>query len=162
MFNINPLLLTIILASFIAIISGFYIHCRTSKFENFEDNSIGYVKTLKTIEEQKKENETFLKNYNEYIEKEKLYQKYQIPLTWNNNNTIESMKLQPCLGDVNGSGRMTCYSAPLWWYPNNKYDHNNFRSVYYGDYYNPIYNYLGNAQEMYWDFKSVRNTGNVI
>ena len=67
------------------------------------------------------------------------------------------MQLKPCLATVPGSDRMSCYSAPLWWYPNDKYSADNFKEVYYGDYYNPIYNYLGNAQDMFWDFKSVRN-----
>ena len=74
----------------------------------------------------------------------------------NDNNSLESMKLNPCLGkDTN---RLTCYSAPAWWYPYDKYDSDKFREIYYGDYFNPIYNYLGNAQDMYWDFKSVKNS----
>ena len=75
------------------------------------------------------------------------------------NETLENLNIEPCLGE---EGRMTCYSAPAWWYPNDKYDPDKFRSVYYGDYYNPVYNYLGNAQEMYWDFKKVKNTYNKI
>lgn len=162
MFKINPLLLTLIVGILIAIASGFYIHYRSSNFENFENHSTDFIKTLKTIEEQKKENDDFLKEYNEYKKEEKEKEKNEVPLTWNRNNTIESMKLEPCLADVSGSERMTCYTAPLWWYPDNKYDPDNFRSTFYGDYYNPIYNYLGNVQEMFWDFRNVRKTFDVI
>ena len=162
MFKISPLLLTLVLGILISIVIGFYIHCRSSNFENFENHSVDFVKTLKTIEEQKKENDDFLKYYNKYKEKEKEREKNEVPLTWNRNNTIESIKLEPCIADITGSDRMTCYSAPLWWYPNNKYDPDNFRSIFYGDYYNPIYNFLGNAQEMFWDFKNVRKTFDVI
>ena len=34
-------------------------------------------------------------------------------------------------------------------------DQYNFKVKFDGDYYNNIYNYLGNAQEMYWNFKSI-------
>lgn len=154
MFNYNPLLIMFILLLFSVIIFFVLIHCSISNFENNE------IKTLKSIQEQSIENEEFMKEYTKYKDKDK--DKTEIPLTWNLNNTIETMKLNPCLADDPNSGRMTCYSAPLWWFPMDKYDPNNFRSVYYGDYYNPIYNYLGNAQEMFWDFKTVRDTYNVI
>ena len=48
-----------------------------------------------------------------------------MPFTWNPNNTLESMRLQPCLSDIDrssglsGPGRLTCYTAPAWWYPEN-------------------------------------------
>lgn len=145
MFNLILTILFVVLITF-----GFIIKYNKCNF-------IGEVQTLKTIEEQKKENDIFLKLYNEYTAEQKEKNKNEVPLTWNNNNTIESMKLTPCLADIKDSGRLTCYSAPLWWYPNDKYNPDNFRSIFYGDYYNPIYNYLGNAQEMYWDFKSVKN-----
>lgn len=153
MFKINPFYITIILILIIGIVSAFYIKCKSENFQNHD-----YVQTLKTINEQKTENDEFMKKYNKYKTDEKEKNKDTVPYTWNNNNTIQSMKLEPCLANIPGSDRMTCYSAPLWWYPNNKYEPDNFRSIYYGDYYNPIYNYLGNAQELYWDFKSVKNT----
>lgn len=74
---------------------------------------------------------------------------------WNDNNTLESMITEPCLADTEGVNRLTCFTAPPWWYPMDKYDANKFKSKYYRDSINPIYDYLGNAQEMYWDFKSV-------
>ena len=74
---------------------------------------------------------------------------------WSPNNTLESMITTPCLGDVNNVNRLTCFAAPEWWYPVDKYNSDNFRSKYYGDFVNPIYNYLGNAQDVYWNFKSV-------
>jgi len=157
MFNSHSFLITFFLLAIISVLGGFYVYCRTSKFENYKNFEYGTIKTLKTIEEQQKENDEFMKEYNKYKKQEKVKDKNEVPLTWNENNTIESMKLKPCLADIPGSG-----TAPLWWYPNDKYDADNFKSVYYGDYYNPIYNYLGNAQEMFWDFKQVRNTYNVI
>jgi len=159
----NPLLLTLILGVLIAVAGGFYIYCRTSLFnntENFENFGNDYIRTLPTIEEQQKLNDNFLKDYNQFIKEQRKREKNEIPLTWNINNTIESMKLEPCLANVSGTDRMTCHTAPLWWYPNDKYNPDNFRSVYYGDYYNPVYNFLGNAQEIFWDFITVRNTFN--
>ena len=109
------------------------------------------VKTIPTIQEQKMENDAFMIAYDTKEIIDDILPKEN--LNWNNQNTLESMKLKPCLKD-----RLTCYTAPTWWYPNDKYDPEKFRSIYYGDYYNPIDNYLGNAQEMYWDFKSVKNS----
>lgn len=74
---------------------------------------------------------------------------------WNSNNTLESMITIPNLENVQNVNRLTCFAASPWWYPNDKYNPNNFRSKYYRDSINPIYDYLGNAQDMFWDFKSV-------
>lgn len=74
---------------------------------------------------------------------------------WSPNNTLESMITIPCLENVENVNRLTCFAAPKWWYPNDKYNPNNFRSKYYRESINPIYDYLGNAQDIYWDFKSV-------
>ena len=41
--------------------------------------------------------------------------------------------------------------------PINKYNSDDFKSNHYRESINPIYDYLGNAQDMYWDFKSVNN-----
>jgi hypothetical protein len=108
---------------------------------------------IPTIAEQKKRNNTFLKEYKDYKKKE---EKREVPLT-NANDALESMECNPALKD-----RLTCFSAPAWWYPEKRYDANNFRSIFYGDYYDPAFNYLGNAQEMYWDFKTVRDTYDII
>jgi hypothetical protein len=129
-----------------------------SDMSNFK--KISNFQTVPTVEEQKIENDDFLNSYNNLKKKQDIQEKNDIPFTWNPNNTLESMKLQPCLSDING--RLTCYSAPLWWYPYKKYNKDDFRSIYYGDYFNPIYNYLGNAQEMFWDFKSVKDTFSLI
>lgn len=91
--------------------------------------------------------------------KEQEEKRYDIPLTWNPNNTLESMITVPCLEDDTNVNRLTCFAAPEWWYPRDKYNENNFKSKYYRDSINPIYDYLGNAQDMFWDFKSV--TGKV-
>lgn len=121
------------------------------KFSNFET-----IKTVPIVEEQQIENDDFLYAYENVKKKQEEQDKNKIPYTWNPNNTLESMKLQSCVTD--NDGRLRCYAAPAWWYPYNKYNSENFREIYYGDYYNPIYNYLGNAQEMFWDFKSVKDT----
>jgi hypothetical protein len=117
------------------------------------------------VEEQKIENDEFLNAYNKVKKRQEEQDKNEVPFTWNPNNTLESMRLQPCLSDIDisaGPGRLTCHAAPPWWYPENKYNQDNFRVVYYGDRFNPIYNYLGNAQEMFWDFKSVKDTFSII
>lgn len=122
---------------------------------------VSNFQTVPTVQEQKIQNKEFLDAYQKVIKKQEEKEKNEIPYTWNPNNTLESMIIKPCLSNIDGSfdsGRLTCYSAPAWWYPENKYDPNNFRSIFYGDRYNPLYNYLGNAQEMFWDFKSVRDT----
>ena len=124
-------------------------------------NKVTNFKTIPTIEEQEIKNKKFLKEYNK-IEKKN---KDNILYTWNDNNTLKTMNLKPCLSNIDGSlgpGRLTCYTAPAWWYPKNKYDPDNFKSIYYGDRYNPIYNYLGNVQDMYWDFKSVKDNVSII
>lgn len=121
--------------------------------------------TVPTVEQQKIANDEFLESYKKIKKKQEEQNKDKIPYTWNENNTLESMKLEPCLSNIDeniGPGRLTCYSAPPWWYPFKKYDENNFKSTCYLDRYNPIYNYLGNAQEMFWDFKSVKDTYNEI
>ena len=162
--NANILLITLTL------ILSIYILCNIkSNFDNIAQlklKPIQSIQTTPTIAEQKKVNDEFLKEYSKYKKMEAQQNKDKTPFTWNENNTLESMVLKPCLSENPGNSgnsddsiinRMTCYSAPAWWYPKNKYSPDKFREVYYGDYYNPIYNYLGNAQEMYWDFKSVKN-----
>jgi len=126
---------------------------------------VSNFQTVPTVEEQKIENDEFLDAYNKVKKRQEEQDKNEVPFTWNPNNTLESMRLQPCLSDIDGSaapGRLTCFSAPPWWYPENKYNQDNFRVTFYGDRYNPIYNYLGNAQEMFWDFKSVKDTFSII
>ena len=133
------------------------------KVSNFQ--TVTTVTTVPTVNEQKIENDEFLDAYNKVKKRQEEQDKNEIPLTWNPNNTLESMILQPCLSNIDGSaapGRLTCHTAPAWWYPENKYNPDNFREIYYGDRYNPIYNYLGNAQEMFWDFKSVKDTFSII
>ena len=126
---------------------------------------VSNFQTVPTVEEQKIENDEFLEAYNKIKKRQEEQDKNEVPFTWNPNNTLESMRLQPCLSDIDGplrSGRLTCYTAPEWWYPENKYNQDNFRATFYGDRFNPIYNYLGNAQEMFWDFKSVKDTFSII
>ena len=126
---------------------------------------VSNFQTVPTVEEQKIENDEFLEAYNKVKKRQEEQDKNEVPFTWNPNNTLESMRLQPCLSDIDEPlkpGRLTCYTAPAWWYPENKYNQNNFRVPFYGDRFNPIYNYLGNAQEMFWDFKSVKDTFSII
>lgn len=134
------------------------------KFTNIPDQTFPtdlpntFVRTVNTIAQQKDWNDKFMNKYNKYINEEQKSNNQSTPFMWNDNNTIESMNASPNLSCNSGIHRMTCHAAPEWWYPKDKYNPNNFRSIYYGDYFNPIYNYLGNAQEMYWDFKSVRDS----
>ena len=117
-----------------------------------------FVKTLPTIKQQTEWNNKFMTKYNKFIESENKRNNEEniVPFMWNENNSLDSMKLFPNLS--NETNRMTCHTAPEWWYPKKEYDPNNFRTIYYGDYFNPVYNFLGNAQEMFWDFRSVRNS----
>jgi hypothetical protein len=153
----------LLLISILIIITILFLFSDFSNFKkvsNFND-----IRTIPIIEEQKIRNEEFLEAYDNLTKKQKEQEKNEVPLTWNPNNTLQSMQLEPCLSNIDGSsgpGRLTCFSAPPWWYPEDKYNKDNFRVTYYGDKYNPIYNYLGNAQEMYWDFKSVNDTFSVI
>lgn len=151
--NILTYSITIILIIIILYICLFF---NIDKFDTIPPLGITntYVKTVPTISEQEDWNTKFINKNNKYNEKIKDEQ----PFMWNNNNSLESSVAFPCLGDNSGTDRATCYSAPNWWYPFDKYDPKKFREIYYGDYFNPLYNYLGNAQDMYWDFKSVKNT----
>jgi len=132
--------------------------CNQGIFSNFGNvSNVSNFRNLPTIEEQQIENDEFLVAYDKFKKRQQEQEKNEVPYNWNLNNTLESMKLEPCLADNENGGRLSCFTAPPWWYPETAYKQDNFRSVYYGDYYNPIYNYLGNAQEMYWDFRSVKD-----
>mgnify|MGYP007072293330 CR=1 FL=1 len=96
-------------------------------------SSSSNFRNLPTIEEQKIENEEFLVAYDKFKKKQEEQEKNQVPYTWNLNNTLESMKLEPCLANDENSDRMSCYTAGAWWYPNDAYKAENFRSIYYGD-----------------------------
>ena len=153
----------LLLISVLLIITIYLLFGNTSNFD--------IIQTVPTVEEQKIENVEFVDAYNNIKKRQKEQEKNEVPFTWNPNNTLESMILQRCLTDIDGPsgpsgpsgpGRLTCFAAPAWWYPENKYNKDNFREIYYGDRYNPIYNYLGNSQEMFWDFKSVKDTFSTI
>ncbi len=153
MIGILLLIGILVIITITLLFSDLSIFKKVSKVSNFQ--------TVPTVQEQEIENKEFLNAYEKVIKKQEEKEKNEVPFTWNPNNTLESMIIKPCLSNIDGSatpGRLTCYSAPAWWYPENKYNPNNFRSIFYGDRYDPIYNYLGNAQEMFWDFKSVRDT----
>uniref|UniRef100_A0A6C0LE47 Uncharacterized protein n=1 Tax=viral metagenome TaxID=1070528 RepID=A0A6C0LE47_9ZZZZ len=150
----------LLLTSILVIITICLLFCNLSSFKK-----VSNFKTVPTVKELKIEQDEFLDAYNKVKKRQEEQDINEIPFTWNPNNTLESMRLQPCLSDVDGSaapGRLTCFAAPAWWYPENKYKQDNFRVTYYGDMFNPIYNYLGNAQEMFWDFKSVKDTFSII
>ena len=150
----------LLLTSILVIITICLLFSNLSSFKK-----VSNFQTVPTVEEQQIENDEFLDAYNKVKKRQEEQDKNEIPFTWNPNNTLESMILQPCLSNINGSsepGRLTCFTAQAWWYPEKKYNKDNFREIYYGDRYNPIYNYLGNAQEMFWDFKSVKDTFSII
>lgn len=145
----------LLLTCFLVIITIFLLFGNLSSFKKV--SNFDSIQTVPTVEEQKIQNDEFLDAYNKVKKRQEEQDKDKVPFTWNPNNTLESMRLQPCLSD-----RLSCFTAPAWWYPENKYNKDNFREIYYGDRYNPIYNYLGNAQEMFWDFKSVKDTFSII
>ena len=142
----------LLLTSILVIITICLLFGNLSSFKK-----VSNFQTVPTVEEQRIENDEFLDSYNKIKKRQEEQEKNEIPFTWNPNNTLESMRLEPCLSD-----RLTCFSAPAWWYPENKYNKDNFRVVNNSDRFNPIYNYLGNAQEMFWDFKSVKDTFSTI
>ena len=141
--------------------------CNKQIFSNFGNMSnisnvsnvsnVSNFRNLPTIEEQQIENDEFLVAYDKFKKSQQEQEKNEVPYNWNLNNTLESMKREPCLAENENGGRLSCFTAPAWWYPEKAYKQDNFKSVYYGDYYNPIYNYLGNSQEMYWDFRSIKD-----
>jgi len=155
---IDQNIINILTISFLMIISFLLVLSICSEnFNNIPPPGIDdskFVRTVPTIKEQETWNNKFMKNYDKFVKETE----NEEPFMWNSNNSLESMKLVPCLADNSENQRMTCFSAPAWWYPYDKYDPNKFREIYYGDYFNPIYNFLGNAQEMYWDFRTVRNS----
>lgn len=55
--------------------------------------------------------------------------------------------------NINESNKYCISNAPEWWYPIDKYDPDKFKEKV--DYKNfiPAFDYLGNTQEVYWDFK---------
>lgn len=44
-------------------------------------------------------------------------------------------------------------NAPKWWYPLHEYDPEKFKEQIEFKNFVPAYDYLGNCQDMYWDFK---------
>ena len=66
----------------------------------------------------------------------------------------EVLRLSNFAGIDKGNINKNCISnAPEWWYPMDKYDPDKFKEKV--DYKNfiPAFDYLGNTQEVYWDFK---------
>ena len=125
------------------------------KFPNDLPNT--FVRTVHTVAQQEDWNNKFMDKYKKFRDEENKIVQNSPTFMWNNNNTLESMKLVPNLIGNSDVHRMTCHSAPEWWYPKDEYNPEQFRAVYHGDYFNPVYNFLGNAQEMFWDFRSVRD-----
>lgn len=148
----NNILLIVLSVVIITIIIVFIIQSYSSftKTSNF----FPVVQTVKPVEEQKIENDEFLKSYND-LEK-RLEKDKKVEYDWSENNTLESMILKPCLTNE-WNGRLTCYTAPAWWYPEKKYNPNDWKVKNYLQRYNPVYNYIGNTQDMFWNFESVKN-----
>ena len=46
-----------------------------------------------------------------------------------------------------------CSNAPEWWYPMDNYDPEKFKEKVDYNNFIPAFDYLGNCQEVYWDFK---------
>lgn len=153
----NYIKLLIIATLLIVLVS--MISCNESFRESFanifKSNSKGKenFQNVPTIEQQTEENKKFM---NKYIPIEKKTDKInENPYIWNKNNTLETMNVNKNL--LKNTGNLYHGSAPEWWYPKDAYNPKNFREIWYSDMYNPIYNYLGNAQEVFYEFKSVRS-----
>ena len=74
---------------------------------------------------------------------------------WNVNNTSETIDIDKYSGNDYDRNELVKSFAPEWWYPKEKYNSEKFKEEHNRDSINPLYDYLGNAQYMYWDFKSV-------
>jgi hypothetical protein len=122
------------------------LFCNRENFYNFNNTNSENFNKNNLIDYTKNNNSKFLNEYNsnnfQIIQDEKLKNK-----AWNNNNTLESMN---CYNSP--PNRLSQWSAPSWWYPAKEYSAKDWKVPFYGDYYNPINNYLGNVQEMYWQF----------
>ena len=160
------MLVKLLLISILVILTVFLIFGDMSSFlNNKHDNMIDVHDFLNKDKNYKDKNykddninENELQNNQEKLNNRLKKQETSnnvISRIWSPNNTLESMITMPCLENEENVNRLTCFAAPEWWYPKDKYNPNNFRSKYYRDSINPIYDYLGNAQDIYWDFKSV-------
>lgn len=97
------------------------------------------------------ENENSSPDYQELAnEAKKIKQK----LDSENPDINKVLRLSNFAGIHKGNINKNCISnAPKWWYPMDKYDPDKFKEQI--DYKNfiPAFDYLGNTQEVYWDFK---------
>lgn len=73
---------------------------------------------------------------------------------WNVNNTLETIDINKYSGNDFDRNELVKSFAPEWWYPKDKYNPDKFKEEHNRDSINPLYDYLGNAQYMYWDFKA--------
>ena len=141
------MLVKLLLITILIILVIFLILCDMSSFfNNKHDNMIDVHNLLH--ENNTDPNELILEKQEENVEN-------VMSKVWSPNNTLESMIKIPLLENEENVNRLTCFAAPAWWYPINKYNSDNFKSKHYRESINPIYDYLGNSQDMYWDFKSV-------
>lgn len=97
------------------------------------------------------ENENSSPDYQELVNDAK---KIKQKLDSENPDINKVLRLSNFAGIHIGNINKNCISdAPKWWYPMDKYDPNKFKEKV--DYKNfiPAFDYLGNTQEVYWDFK---------
>ena len=152
------MLVKLLLITILVILAIFLIFGDMSSFLNNKHDNMTDVNDFLDQDVNKNVNENELQNNQEKLNNRLVKQENTnnvMSRIWSPNNTLESMITVPCLENAENINRLTCFAAPEWWYPNDKYNPNNFKSKYYRDSINPIYDYLGNAQDIYWDFKSV-------
>lgn len=124
----------------------------TQKNENKNENEkeIEKIEETKEIKQIKEAKEIQKKLKEETPSVVDVIKSANLPVYYN----LNSIPITNCGSNIN---RLNCSTAPKWWYPNNEYDPDKFKEKVSLEYYNPIYNVLGNAQETYWDFKKVLN-----
>ena len=154
------MLVKLLLITILVILIVLFIFSNMSSFlKNKHDNMVDVNDFLNKDKKDNNIDENELQNnqekLNNRLEKQEESKNNVMSRIWSPNNTLESMITMPCLQNIENVNRLTCFAAPEWWYPKDKYNPNNFRSKYYRDSINPIYDYLGNAQDMYWDFKLI-------
>lgn len=141
---IFKLIIIIILSLLISLIL-----CRNNNTSNFKNTS-----STKQLTSSKIENKSDTDKSSQYMDEFKKLTKEENenPIGWSKNNVLETMDLKSC-----GVGnRVRCDAAPAWWYPEDKYSPEEFKVKFYGDNVNPVFDILGDVQNTFWDFRSVR------
>lgn len=120
--------------------------------KKYHDN---FSQELKESESESEKNLKDLKDSNESSDYQELVndaKKIKQKLDSENPDINRVLRLSNFSG-INQNNKNCVSKAPEWWYPMDKYDPDKFKEKV--DYKNfiPAFDYLGNTQEVYWDFK---------